>query len=262
MSININNLKNALDNDEEKRLFEEYTETKDINIRNIIVEHNLKLVVHSIYKKFNNNTIDKEDLFMVGTIGLINAVENYSIHLKTKFSTYATKSIDNEISYYIYCYYRNYCSKSLNEKINNESEEELITTLKNKVDEEEKSINQIMIELRLKFLSEKEKDIVLSYFGALNYRKLTQEELSKKYSVSKASIYKIINIALKKMSKSVKKRPISIYDIFRMYDKNQIDYALSKMSLKDLNRLKNISLQELHSNGKEKDLYLKIKKYL
>lgn len=260
--INIENLKEPLDNETEIELFKEYNLTKNLEIRNKIVEHNLKLVVYRVLKKFNKNSVDKDDLFMSGTIGLIKAVDNYSLSSNTKFSTYATKSIDNEISYHIYCYYKSYCSKSLNEKISPDSDEELQSLLKDKTNEEENSINKLIIESKLRFLSEREKDVLLSFYGALGYNKLTQEELSKKYNITKGAIWQIINESLVKMNKKTVKRPISIYNIFRTYDRKQINKALSLMSKEDLKRLEDISLLELHSEGKEKELYKKLKKYL
>jgi RNA polymerase sporulation-specific sigma factor len=68
----------------------------DENARNVLVEHNLRLVAH-IVKKFENTGEDSEDLISIGTIGLIKAIESYSVNKGTKLATYAARCIENEI---------------------------------------------------------------------------------------------------------------------------------------------------------------------
>ena len=62
-----------------------------------IIIQNIKLVIYEINKKFNNVEYDKEDLISIGIIGLIKAINTFNIEKGYKFSTYATKCIDNEI---------------------------------------------------------------------------------------------------------------------------------------------------------------------
>ena len=64
--------------------------------RNKLIEHNLRLVAH-IVKKFENTKEDNEDLISIGTIGLIKAIESYSLGKGTKLATYAARCIENEI---------------------------------------------------------------------------------------------------------------------------------------------------------------------
>jgi RNA polymerase sporulation-specific sigma factor len=68
----------------------------DEQARNILIEHNLRLVAH-IVKKFENTGEDTEDLISIGTIGLIKGVESYSPEKGTKLATYAARCIENEI---------------------------------------------------------------------------------------------------------------------------------------------------------------------
>ena len=60
--------------------------------RDLLIEKNLRLVAH-IAKKYNNNRDLQEDLISIGTIGLIKAIDSYSIDKKTKLATYASKCI-------------------------------------------------------------------------------------------------------------------------------------------------------------------------
>ena len=71
----------------------------DRTARNELVEHNLRLVAH-IVKKYYAISGEQDDLISIGTIGLIKAVESYDLGKKTKFSTYASRCIENEILMY------------------------------------------------------------------------------------------------------------------------------------------------------------------
>ena len=71
-------------------------EQGDQEARNLLIEHNLRLVAH-IVKKFENTGEDAEDLISIGTIGLIKAIESYSQGKGTKLATYAARCIENEI---------------------------------------------------------------------------------------------------------------------------------------------------------------------
>ncbi|ANB61648.1 RNA polymerase sigma factor, sigma-70 family protein [Anoxybacillus amylolyticus] len=68
----------------------------DEEARNLLIEHNLRLVAH-IVKKFENTGEEAEDLISIGTIGLIKAIESYSQGKGTKLATYAARCIENEI---------------------------------------------------------------------------------------------------------------------------------------------------------------------
>ncbi len=64
--------------------------------RNVLIEHNLRLVAH-IVKKFDNTGEDTEDLISIGTIGLIKAIESFQPNKGTKLATFAARCIENEI---------------------------------------------------------------------------------------------------------------------------------------------------------------------
>ncbi len=68
----------------------------DINARNMLVEHNLRLVAH-IAKKYANTENDPEDMISIGTIGLIKAVDSFDIDKNIRLATYASRCIENEI---------------------------------------------------------------------------------------------------------------------------------------------------------------------
>ena len=68
----------------------------DLNARNRLIEHNLRLVAH-IVKKFESNTNDVDDLIGIGTVGLIKGIDTYSMDKKVKLTTYAAKCAENAI---------------------------------------------------------------------------------------------------------------------------------------------------------------------
>ena len=84
-----------LDFREEQRCFAEM-KAGDRAARDKLVNHNLRLVAH-IIKKYNTSPCEQEDLISIGTIGLIKAVDSFKAEKGTRFSTYASRCIENEI---------------------------------------------------------------------------------------------------------------------------------------------------------------------
>ena len=80
---------------EEKEEFEKY-HNGDMAARDRLIKHNLRLVTH-VAKKYYNNPQDNEDIISIGTIGLIKAVQSFTFDKNTRFSTFASKCIENEI---------------------------------------------------------------------------------------------------------------------------------------------------------------------
>lgn len=81
---------------EEEKIHLERMQQGDQYSRNLLIEHNLRLVAH-IVKKFENAKEDTEDLISIGTIGLIKGIESYSPEKGTKLATYAARCVENEI---------------------------------------------------------------------------------------------------------------------------------------------------------------------
>lgn len=68
----------------------------DINARNMLIEHNLRLVAH-IIKKYYTQTADQDDLISIGTIGLIKGISTYNPEKGVRLATYASRCIENAI---------------------------------------------------------------------------------------------------------------------------------------------------------------------
>lgn len=71
-------------------------ESGDEDARNILIEHNMRLVAH-VVKKYQSSGVDSDDLISIGTIGLIKAVNTYNSEKKIRIATYAARCIENSI---------------------------------------------------------------------------------------------------------------------------------------------------------------------
>ena len=97
-NVNTANIK-VLNNEEMIELFKEY-QKGNMLAKEKLVNGNLKLVL-SILKKYNNRTDNMDDLFQVGCIGLIKAIDNFDLSFDVKFSTYAVPMILGEVKRYL-----------------------------------------------------------------------------------------------------------------------------------------------------------------
>lgn len=92
-SYSNNVFKEPLSKEEEQKYIDLLLK-KDKKARDILIEHNLRLVAH-ITKKYENTNIDNDDLISIGTIGLIKGIDSYSKKHGTKITTYCAKCIEN-----------------------------------------------------------------------------------------------------------------------------------------------------------------------
>ena len=100
----------------------------NIEARNKLIEHNLRLVAH-IVKKFEATNHDVDDLIGIGTVGLIKGIDTYSENKKVKLATYAAKCAENEILMYFRADKKNSKNVSLYEEISYDKEGNKITIL-------------------------------------------------------------------------------------------------------------------------------------
>ena len=101
---------------------------KDKNARDILIEHNLRLVAH-ITKKYETSGVDNDDLISIGTIGLIKGIDSYSKKHGTKITTYCARCIENEILMHLRSNKKNNNTISLDDPIGYDKEGNDITIL-------------------------------------------------------------------------------------------------------------------------------------
>ncbi|CUH96216.1 putative membrane protein [Propionispora sp. 2/2-37] len=82
--------------EKEEQIYLEKLKNGDEKAKNVLIEHNLRLVAH-IVKKFDNTGEDVDDLISIGTIGLIKAINTFDTAKKIRLATYAARCIENEI---------------------------------------------------------------------------------------------------------------------------------------------------------------------
>ena len=95
--------------------------TGDIEARNKLIEHNLRLVVF-LAKKYDNTMYDLEDLVSIGTIGLIKGIKTYKLDKNIKLATYASRCIDNEILMFLRKNKKRMSEVSFEDSVNLDSE--------------------------------------------------------------------------------------------------------------------------------------------
>ncbi len=177
----------------------------DLNARNKLIEHNLRLVVF-LSKKYDNTLYDLEDLVSIGTIGLIKAIKTYKLDKNIKLATYASRCIDNEILMFLRKNKKRMTEVSFEDSINFDNEgnelhiEDVYGTEDNIV---EKSIedkdNKILLEREVNNLSNRDKNIIAKRYGLFGEKELTQKELADKLSISQSYISRIEKKVIKKL---------------------------------------------------------------
>ena len=111
-----NSFPRPLSEEEEERYLAAYEETGDVEAKNKLIEHNLRLVAH-IVKKYSNTGKDPDDLISIGTIGLIKSVNTYNRSKGVRLATYAARCIENELLMHLRTTKKNKVEVSLNEPI-------------------------------------------------------------------------------------------------------------------------------------------------
>lgn len=177
----------------------------DMEARNKLIEHNLRLVAH-IVKNYENKNVDNDDLISIGTIGLIKGIDTYEVNDKTKITTYASRCIQNEILMYFRQNKKHNNVVSLNDSIGTDKDGNeicLIDVLKN--DEPEISDNVIksnninLIKRYFKELNSKEQEIIQKRYGLNNKKAKTQKEIAKELKISRSYVSRIEKRALTKI---------------------------------------------------------------
>lgn len=177
----------------------------DIEARNVLIEHNLRLVVF-LAKKYESTGYDLEDLVSIGSIGLIKGINTYKIDKNIKLATYASRCIANEILMFIRKNKRRKTEISLEDALNYDSEgnelhlEDVMGTDTDAVaDEFESKEEKILLQKELKNLEDRDKEIMIMRYGLNNSKEYTQKEVADKLSISQSYISRIEKKVIKRL---------------------------------------------------------------
>ncbi|WP_197464684.1 RNA polymerase sporulation sigma factor SigK, partial [Bacillus nakamurai] len=185
-----------LSNSEEKKYLELMAQG-DEHARNMLIEHNLRLVAH-IVKKFENTGEDAEDLISIGTIGLIKGIESYSAGKGTKLATYAARCIENEILMHLRALKKTKKDVSLHDPIGQDKEGNEISLIDVLKSESEDVIDTIQLNMELEkvkkyidILDDREKEVIVGRFGLDLKKEKTQREIAKELGISRSYVSRI-----------------------------------------------------------------------
>ena len=184
----------------------------DPQARDILIEHNLRLVVF-IAKRFESTGIGIEDLVSIGTIGLIKAINTFRTDKNIKLATYSARCIENEILMYIR---KNSCTRgdlSIDEPLNIDwdgNELLLSDVLGNEEDgvsyELEKEEERKIIRDAVMKLEQRERLIIEMRYGLFGRREMTQKEVADELAISQSYISRLEKKIILQLKEEIKNK--------------------------------------------------------
>ncbi len=169
----------------------------DINARNKLVNHNMRLVAH-IIKKYYSNYSDQEDIISIGTIGLIKGINTFDYTKGTRLATYASRCIENEIFMHFRTRKKNANEISMNEPIDTDSEGNPLT-FTDIIYADETVFDDVDLKIKseklYKYLEQiddpRKKKILIMRYGLYDTEPRTQREISKELGISRSYVSRI-----------------------------------------------------------------------
>lgn len=177
----------------------------DMEARNVLIEHNLRLVVF-LAKKYENTTYDLEDLVSIGSIGLIKGINTYKIDKNIRLATYSSRCISNEILMFLRKNKKTKIEMSMDEALNFDAEgnllklEDILGTDPSLVqDELEKTVDKEILSKEIEGLKPRDKEIMTLRYGLNNTKEYTQKEVAIMLGISQSYISRIEKKVIKKL---------------------------------------------------------------
>lgn len=194
--------------EEEEKILKKISEGNE-NMRQILVEHNLRLVVY-IAKKFENTGIGIEDLISIGTIGLMKAINTFNLDKNIKLATYASRCIENEILMYLRRSNKIKGEISIDEPLNQDGDgnELLLSDIlgtegditSRRIEDE---VDKALLKISIDKLSSRERNIMELRFGFGNGVEKTQKEVADMLGISQSYISRLEKKIIRKMKKEI-----------------------------------------------------------
>lgn len=177
----------------------------DIEARNVLVEHNLRLVAH-IIKKYYTQTSDVDDLISIGTIGLIKGINTYRPDKGVRLATYASRCCENEILMYFRSLKKTAGDVSLSDAIDTDADGNSLSLMDILAQDEELSDRIGNFEICGKLhgyvdsvLTEREAKIIKIRYGLDNMKPRTQRETAELCGISRSYVSRLEKKALEKL---------------------------------------------------------------
>ncbi len=184
-------------------------ENGEIDVRQKLVERNLRLVVY-IAKKFENTGVGLEDLVSIGTIGLMKGVNTFKVNKKIKLATYASRCIENEILMYLRRSNKLKGEISIDEPLNQDGDgNELLLSDILGTDPDitsrriEDEVDKKLLKASIERLNKRERNIMELRFGFINGNEKTQKEVADMLGISQSYISRLEKKIIGKMKKEI-----------------------------------------------------------
>ena len=190
---------------EEERMYLERYAAGDMEARNKLIEHNLRLVSH-ILKKYYVQPSDQDDLISSGTIGLIKGISNYQLDKKVKLATYCSTCIQNEILMYFRAQRKFQGDVSLSDAIESDREGAALSLMDViKVDDDllenldAKDSRSMVRQCVATCLTDRETGVITRRYGLDGKPPQTQREIAAQWGISRSHVSRIEKKALEKL---------------------------------------------------------------
>lgn len=203
-----------LSEEEEIRRIKEY-KNGSLEARNILIEHNLRLVAH-ISKKYISavklSSADFDDLVSIGTIGLIKGIDSFNPEKNVRVVTYVSRCIENEILMYIRSTKKSIGDIFLQDPVGHDFDGNEITVMDVIRSEENPVPDEVgqriemadIINKMSDVLDERELLILKMRYGLYSGEEITQREIADMLGISRSYVSRIEKKALKKINDAVK----------------------------------------------------------
>ncbi len=181
--------------EEEAYLLDRFYEDR-ANVRRILIERNLRLVVY-IARKFDNTGVGVDDLVSIGTIGLIKAINTFRPEKNIKLATYASRCIENEILMFLRKNASRRGELSLDEPLNTDGDgnELLLSDVLASDDDTmqglEAETDRRTLRAALARLGRREREIIVLRYGLDGRPERTQKEVADRLGISQSYISRL-----------------------------------------------------------------------
>lgn len=191
--------------EDEERFYLEKAEQGDLDARNKLIEHNLRLVAH-IIKKYYTQAGDQDDLISIGTIGLIKGISTFKSDKKVRLATYASRCVENEILMHFRSQRKLQGEISLSDSLDSDGEGNSLSLM------DVISVDDNMLELVdakdacikvrkcvRELLSPREAMVIIMRYGLDNKAPRTQRDIATQCGISRSYVSRIEKKALEKL---------------------------------------------------------------
>ena len=196
----------------EEKLYLKRCKEGDQTARNMLIEHNMRLVAHVVIK-YQCQDYDTEDLLSAGTIGLIKAVNTFDVDKGSRLATYAARCVENEILMLLRAGKKRAKEVSLFEPIGTDKDGETVSLVDVIEMENPKTIDQLILDQDIKELyqafdqklTENEKQVISMRYGLFKGKEHTQREVAGVLGISRSYVSRIEKKAIGKLREEFEK---------------------------------------------------------